>query len=499
MADSADVPDRDGPPGGARHPGAGRRSGDGTRSSGPVGSHTREAPARHAVVVGGSVAGLLTAQVLTDHADRVTVIERDRYPDGPEPRAGVPQSRHIHVLLEGGARALDELLPGVVAELCEHGAPRVGMPHDLVHWQAGRFYRRTAATVDLLTGSRPLLEWLIRRRVLANPRITVRSGTQAVGLLGDAVRVRGVRLRERGARAEPRSLAADLVVDASGRGSRAARWLDALGAEPVREEEIDTGLTYASRIYRAPEVPTWGRAAGCYFVPDSRMWRGAVALPVEDGRYLVTLSGLRGSEPPAAEDAFVDFAARLPHPVLYDWLREAHPDSPVHTFHSTANLRRRYDLSGRRPAGFLAVGDALCAVNPVYGQGMTVAALGALAVRDALADGGSTPTTARVQRALLRASRQAWDIAAGADKDVPGARGNASGTRAWQRPVSWYLARVVRRAPGDPIVGGAFRAACALTAPSSALFAPPVLRAVLFGPPKSAPAEPPPPSEPVSG
>lgn len=459
--------------------------------SGPTCSMDRRP--RHAVVIGGSIAALLTARTLSDHADRVTVIERDRFPAGPEPRAGVPQSRHIHVLLGGGQRALEELLPGIVTELQEHGAPRVGMPHDIAQWQNGRFYRRTASTSHLLTGTRPVLEWLVRRRVLADPRITVLEGTEAVGLLGDPARVRGVRVRERGTRTplDVRSLSADLVVDASGRASRAPDWLTGIGADPAHEETLDTGLAYATRLYRAPESTDGTDCPGYYFIPGRDQPRGAVALPIEDGRYLVTLSGLRGSEPSSDEAAFTEFAALLPHPVLHHWLLKAQPDSAVHAFRSTANVRRRYDLPGRRPAGFLAAGDALCAFNPVYGQGMAVAALGALALRDALADLRRTPTTRRVQRALLQAARQAWDIASGADRELPGATGNAARTRAADRPGAWYVARVVDRAPGDPVVGAAFRAACALTAPVSGLFAPRVARAVLFGRPLPTPPEPP--------
>ncbi|MFD5782193.1 NAD(P)/FAD-dependent oxidoreductase [Streptomyces sp. NPDC126933] len=469
-------------------------AGAGTDAADGNGPHrSPERRTRHAVVVGGSIAGLLAAQALAAHADRVTVVERDRFPDGPEPRAGVPQSRHTHVLLPGGQRALDSLLPGIVAELREHGAPRLGMPSDLVQWQARRFYRRTTATAHVLTGSRPMLEWLVRRRVLADARITAVEGSEVVGLLGDSARVRGVRLRERGAktRDDVRALTADLVVDASGRGSRAPRWLAAIGAEEPHEETLDTGLAYATRLYRAGEDPEGTDCLGYYFVAGRDQVHGGVVLPIEGGRHLVTLSGLRGSEPPSDDDAFTDFAARLPHPVLHEWLLRAQPESSVHAFRSTANVRRRYDRPGRRPAGFLATGDALCAVNPVYGQGMAVAALSALALRDALAGPRRTPTTRRVQQTLLKAARQAWDIAAGADRELPGARGDAARTRAVERPVAWYLARVLERAPGDPVVGDAFRSAYFLIAPVTALFAPRVMRAVLSGQVRPTPPEPP--------
>ncbi|MET9802250.1 FAD-dependent monooxygenase [Streptomyces sp. NPDC006368] len=455
--------------------------------------HGDNGRARHAVVIGGSVAGLLAARVLADHAQRVTVVERDRFPHEPEPRPGVPQGRHTHVLLEGGQRALEKLLPGAVDELRAQGAPVVGMPEDVVQWQGGTWFRRTAATSPLFTGTRPRLEQLIRRRVLADPRIGTLEGTEAVGLTGDAARVRGVLLRSRGAGRgkEPRELEADLVVDASGRGSRAPEWLAAIGAEPPHEETIETGLGYATRLYRNPMAGEGTDCLGYFVVPNPAQTYGGVIMPVEEGLHLVTLSGLRGDAPPADEAGFEEFASRLPHPVVREWLAKAEPVSGVHGFRGTANVRRRYDRPGRRPAGFLATGDALCAFNPIYGQGMAVAAIAAVALRDALADPRRTPTTRRVQRALLDASRQAWDISAGSDKGMPGAVGNAVRSSPADRPATWYLGRVQARYTGDPVVGEAFRSVLALVNPVSVLFAPRVARAVLLGPVPDTPAGPP--------
>ncbi|MEW2402380.1 FAD-dependent monooxygenase [Streptomyces sp. NPDC046862] len=443
--------------------------------------------------MGGSIAGLLAAHVLAEHADRVTIVERDRYPEGAGQRPGVPQSRHPHALLDAGQRALDVLLPGFTDELRAAGAPRLGMPSDMVQWQIGRWIRRTTASTHIFTGSRLQVEELVRRRVLANPAVTTLESTDVVGLLGDASRVRGVLVRERGddARKEERPLAADLVVDASGRGTKAPRWLVAIGAEAPHEETIDTGLAYASRVYRDTDGTLGAETRGLYIVPNPAQVYGVVVLPLEDGNHLATFSGLRGDEPPTNEDEYVAYAKRLPHPFVHRWMREAEPQSPVFGFRSTANVRRRYDLPGRRPAGFLATGDALCTFNPIYGQGMAVAAMTAVALRDALADERRTPTTHRVQSALLAASRQAWDISAGSDKNMPGAIGNALGSRAVDRPVAWYMRRLQERSPGDPVVGNAFRSALSLSEPMSALFAPEVARAVLFGPPAPTPAEPP--------
>lgn len=448
---------------------------------------------RHAVVIGSGMAGLLAAGVLAGHADRVTVVDRDRVPEEPVPRPGVPQGRHLHVLLEGGQVALEKLLPGVVEGLRAEGHPEVGMPADMVQWQTGRWFRRTAATTRLFTGTRPRLEDAVRRRVLADSRIRPVEGTEVVGLAGDAKRVRGVVLRERGtAGGGSRRLDADLVVDASGRGTHAADWLRSLGAEPPHEETIDTGLAYATRLYRDGSGGRLSDSLGYFVIPAPDQTHGGVILPVDgDGLHLVTLSGLRGDAPPTDPEGFESFAGTLPNAVLSEWLDAAEPQGAAHGFRGTANVRRRYDRPGRRPAGFLAVGDALCTFNPIYGQGMAVAALGAVALRDALADRRRVPTTLRAQRAVSGAAAQAWDISAGSDRNMPGAVGNVVRGRAAERPVAWYLSRVQQRAAGDAVVGRAFRSVLSLTAPVGVLFTPEILRAVLFEPVSQTPGRPP--------
>ncbi|MEU6114161.1 NAD-binding protein [Streptomyces sp. NPDC047117] len=472
---------------------------------------------RHAVVIGGGLAGLLSAHVLASHAEQVTLIERDRLPkqgreqerdeEQAEGRPGVPQGRHPHILLESGQQAMDSLLPGFTEQLEAAGSPRVGLPADMVQWQE-RWFARLPATQSIFTGTRAQLEQLVRERVFANPAIRVVDGADVVGLTGDAERVRGVKLRERdhGTR---RELAADLVVDASGRGSHADRWLTEIGAEPPQEGRLDTGLAYASRLYRDTrgELTRNGTGAGkdqesgrrtdalAYYVfPTPTHPNGGGILPVEGGRHLAILFGLRGDEPPTDEKEFTQYAAtRLPHPFIHDWLTNSEPLSPVHGFRKTANVRRRYDRPGRRPAGFLAVGDALCTFNPIYGQGMAVAAMTAVALRDALTDARRTPTTLRVQRALLDASRQAWEISAGADKTMPGAVGDEAMTRTplAQRPANWYLKRVQEHYATEPTVAAAFRSVLDLTSPFTALFAPKVARAVLLRPAPPAPVDPP--------
>ncbi|WP_227025087.1 FAD-dependent oxidoreductase [Streptomyces tsukubensis] len=447
---------------------------------------------RHAVVIGAGLAGMLAAWVLREHAGRVTVIERDRAPEGPKPRAGVPQGRHAHVLLPSGQRALDALLPGTVDRLLNDGARQVGMPEDMVQWQAGRWYLRTPASIHLLACTRPLIDWTVRERVRSDDRIHFTQSTEAAALLGDAGRVRGVRVRGRGAgdRAT-RDIEADLVIDASGRSSASPLWLNEIGARAPREESIDTGLAYASQVFRAPEGEP-DPAFHCFYVlPNAAQPLTAVLLRVEEGRWIASLSGPRGLEPPTDAEGFVDYASRYPHPHLRDWLSKAVAESPVVGGRHNANVRRYYEERGRLPAGFLAMGDALCAFNPIYGQGMSVAALGAVALRAALSDRDSVPTTARTQRALAAVARQAWEIAAGADKEIPGVEFYGTARGATADAAAWYLRRLQQRVPGNPTLGAAYRDVLALNAPLTTLFAPRNAADVLFTRVPATPEHPP--------
>ncbi|GAA2440021.1 FAD-dependent oxidoreductase [Streptomyces macrosporus] len=448
-------------------------------------------PTGHAVVLGGGLAGTLAAAALARHLERVTIVERDVLPDGPEPRRGVPQARHSHLLWSGGVRAIEALLPGTTEALLAAGARRTGLPSGLVLLTAYGWLRRWPEIQFMLACSRDLLDWAVRRQVLRQPGVTLRQGLRAVEPVGTAERIAGVRVRDEKS-GETFALEADLVVDASGRASRADRWLTGLGLPPVREEIVDSGLAYATRIFRAP--PTAGGDFPVVTIQadprDGRPGRGAVLLPIEGDRWLVTVSGTRGGEPPIDEEHFLDFARRLRSPLVAELVEGAEPLTPVHGSHSTANRRRYFERLRAWPEGFVVIGDAVAAYNPVYGQGMPVLAYGAVALDELLGRHGLRPGTARrVQRAVSRPVDGAWKTATGQDvlfPDVIGPRPSAV-----DRLLMRYVDRLLRAALSHRAAAEAFIETLTLSAPMTRLVGPKALLAAVRGPSAPPLSEPP--------
>ncbi|WP_159775118.1 FAD-dependent monooxygenase [Streptomyces sp. HM190] len=437
---------------------------------------------RRAVVVGAGLAGLLAAAALRDHAE-VTVVERDALPEGPEARKGVPQARHAHLLWSGGARAMEDLLPGVTEAWLAAGARRIPLPTGLVSLSAQGWVRRWPEMEFMIACSRDLLESVVRARLLAGPRVTVLERTEILGLSGDASRVTGVRVRM--ADGEERLLPADLVVDAAGRGSRGTAWLDALGVPPAPMEEVDSGLVYASRIFRAPEGTEEYPVVNIQpNAEDPVPAQSATLVPVEGGRWLVTLSGTRGGQPTAKAEEFAEFARNVRHPVVGELISRAEPLTDVVVTRSTINRRRFFEKVSRWPDGFVAIGDAVATYNPIYGHGMSVAAQGALGLREMVAEHGITaPGLARrIQRAVAVPVALAWELATGTDIRYPEAIGKQP--NAAQRLFGLYLQRLMRTAVGRPLVFRALLGVITLSASAAALVRPEVVLAVLRGPVK---------------
>ncbi|MBZ9638987.1 NAD(P)/FAD-dependent oxidoreductase, partial [Streptomyces sp. PSKA30] len=429
---------------------------------------------------------MLAACALAAFADRVVVVERDVLPEGPEPRKGLPQARHAHMLWSGGVRALEELLPGVVGVLRAAGARRAPVTTDMVVMGSPGWFRRWPESHHVILAGRDLLDATIRARVLADERIELVDGAEVVGLEGTAEAVTGVRIR--GHDGAERSLSAGLVVDATGRGSRASRWLTALGLPAAERREVDSGLVYASRLYLAPDQARDGFPV-VSVQPDRRdtgPGRAGFLLPIEHGRWIVTLNGTRGGEPSAANDDFVRFAREeLRHPLIGELLEQAEPLNDVSLTRTTLNRRYFYERMPAWPENFTVLGDALAAFNPLYGHGLAVGAQGALILRDVIRrqGWGAPGLSRRVQKAVARPAAAAWDLATGQDVFYPGATEN--GPTLKDRLLAAYVDRLMHTATGNGRIARRVTDVTSLERGAQVLLAPSVLLAAAVGPLKA--------------
>ncbi|GGW60293.1 hypothetical protein GCM10010503_41980 [Streptomyces lucensis JCM 4490] len=444
------------------------------------------APTR-AVVIGGSLAGMLAAAAVRDSVESVEIVEAHELPSGPEPRAGVPQAAHIHPLLSGGMDAIEALLPGTADRLLAAGANRVPMTTNMVYYSPEGWYRRWQnSTQYLIAASRDLIDSVLRSRIGEDPRIAFRSRTRVTGLLGGADRVTGVRLRTPdGTESE---LAARLVIDASGRSTRTPRWLTELGVDGPAESRIDSGLAYASRIYRAPVCT---RDWPVVNVPPDPRRPGAAGgiVPIEGNRWHVSLSGPPGMHPTRDPADFAAYARGLRHPVVADLLAHAEPLTDVTVTHTTVNQRHHYERLRVWPEGLIALGDSVAAFNPVYGHGMSVAAQGALALRRLTADSGLSQGLARrAQRAIARPVDVAWSLAVGQDIRYPATQGHRPTVA--DRLLHRYVGRLSHTATGNFRVATALTDVLTLKAPPAGLVRPDVLLAAVIGPLRPRPSGP---------
>lgn len=397
---------------------------------------------QHAIVMGSSMTGLLVARILSDHFERVTLIERDRLPENVEQRKGVPQGQHLHVLLVKGEQILSQLFPGLVSDLIRDGAISFDFCHDLHWFQEGGYKTRFKSDLVATAMSRPLLEYHVRRRVLDLKNVICLDQCSVTSLLAstDNRCITGVRLRRHDeGTATPQGpipaegvpeelLMADLVVDATGRGSRSPRWLESLGYPRPAESTVTVNLGYASRIYQQDQrlLPDVLGVMTTPAPPDGR--RGGLLIPLEGSRWIVTFGGWLGDHPPADEAGFLEFARSLPTPDIYQVISQAEPLSEIVLYKLPSNLRRHYEGLKQFPEGYLVMGDAICSFNPVYGQGMTVSALEAELLQRWLQKTGQRRDLRGLAHDFFKQAAKnienPWTLAVGEDFRFPGVKGS---------------------------------------------------------------------------
>ncbi|MFF1378963.1 FAD-dependent oxidoreductase [Streptomyces sp. NPDC058308] len=404
---------------------------------------------QRAVVIGGSIAGLLTGQALSAAFDEVVVIERDTLDTTSSGvRRGVPQAKHPHTLLRRGEQILDTLCPGITDDLIRHGA--VVMPMDRVWWWQQKGYR--AAVTDaapIISCSRPLLEFLLREHVGSNGVVELRTG-ETVGLVGGDGAVGGVRVRDPSGGSTV--INADLVVDCSGRRSRADHWLTGLGYPVPDVQLVQSDVRYTTRVFhRSTSVRTDG-AAGYFVISDPQAKRRfGTAMPIEGDRWIITLAGLHGEGAPTDPAGYLSWARTLPTAKIASIIEDERPIGAAVRFRLPGSEWRLFHRLAAHPRGFVCVGDSVCSLNALYGQGMTSAAVQVVALQQALArsDVMGPEFTRTFYRLSARAVSPAWTTATGADFVYPETRGH----RPWPtKMINRYVTQCVVAGQHDPSI-----------------------------------------------
>lgn len=422
----------------------------------------------HAVVCGGSIAGLLAARVLSEHYASVTVVERDPLSARAQHRRGVPHDRHFHGLLPHGQQLIEGLFPGLTRELIADGALAGDILAHIRWYVRGRMLRQADTGLTMLSASRPLIETAVRNRVRTLPNVRLRDGHQVTGLCTtpDRRRVTGVRVAGLAGQGD-QSLPAYLVIDASGRSAPTRRWLRELGYPDPPADCVNIGLRYVSRTFTAPSA-AFGTDIMVAIAPVRRGGRSGVMQRVEGNRVLVTLAGIHGDRPPLDADGFADYASTLAAPDIHHLIQCATAITRSAQFHCPTYERRRYELLPDYPAGLLPIGDAVCSFNPVYSEGISAAARTAVALGDQL-KGCDQPVAAEYFRNVSAILDGPWDLAVSADLATADKTPRAHPTS----PLTAdYRARLENAAADDAYLSTAYVRVAALVDPPLALLSP---------------------------
>lgn len=363
------------------------------------------------VVVGASIAGPTAARVLANWFDTVIVTDRDRLPDGAVARRGVPQARAPHVLWEAGRATLEDLFPGYTEEIIASGGLMIDSLRDMNVFSEWNFVAPGPTRQPMVCASRPLFEQVIRRRVLGDAGIDVRERTHVTDYLYEADAVTGVSVRPADGRTGE-EIDAELVIDATGRTSRTPAWLERNGYRTPSTDEVLIDVAYSVVVI---DRPTDDRRAYVR-LPEQPLGRGCFVFPIEGNRWIVALAGVHGGHPPTNPGELIEFAGSLPFSetrrLLEDnsWVSE-----DVYHYPFPSNRRNRYEDLDRFPDGLVVVGDAIASFNPVYGQGMSVAALQALVLHHTLASEEREGIADRFFERATDVVDPAWMLAVGAD------------------------------------------------------------------------------------
>jgi 2-polyprenyl-6-methoxyphenol hydroxylase-like FAD-dependent oxidoreductase len=429
-----------------------------------------------AIVMGGSLGGLMTARVLSNHFKNVQIIEKDVVNRQPESRKGQPQTRHLHGLLPVGFQIMQQYFPDLKQALSDSGAIVNDFAQNMVWNTYGGYRKPVFMDMDAVTMSRPLLEHLIRERVLALPNVKLWDNTAVKNLktTDDKQRITGIVVSKKD---EIKTLNADLVIDVTGRNSNSSHWLKELGYEAPTVSEVKVNVGYATRLYKRDPNHPLSKSWMLHTPKAPEQQRFGGMFPIEGDRWVITTGGWHGDAAPMDEAGFEDYVKALPMPEFYDIISKSEPLSDVMPYKFISSLRRHYENLKRFPQGYLVLGDAVSSFNPTYGQGMSSASMQAVELDKILSNNISDSDLAKTFfKAAAKVVEIPWSLAVGEDFRYPQTEGPKPPAIAF---INKYVGRVHRASLKDEVVCKAFLKVMSLLEPPTSLFHPRILWRVM--------------------
>lgn len=426
-----------------------------------------------AIVIGGGMAGKLTARVLSDFYNEVLIIEKDSEPLGPYPRKGVPQGEHLHALLFAGADGLEELFPGITEDFHSTGAVKINSTQDLTWFHHGVWKLRFDGGYTTTLQTRPNLEWHIAQYIKKIPNVTTLHNRAVKNFLFDDKKnqILGVELNS------STLIHADLVVDASGTSSFTSTWLEKRGSH-VPGESVKIGLTYFSKLFQLPEKKRDWKIKLLYATPPQEKIGGTISL-VEGNRYVVTISSYHHAADEKEvlwnDSGFLALSKRLPKQDIYEEIKDAVPVSNTSIYRIPQITWRRFDKVADLPKSLLLIGDTICRIDPVFGQGMSIAVLEALALKKIL-EGNRQSFEKLFQRQAAKIIAPIWGMVVTEDFRYPETVGKKPLGLSIQQ---WYAKKIFVLSSENQMVYDSLVQVMNLVSPMTGLMKPRIIGSVV--------------------
>ncbi|HJT10146.1 MAG TPA: 2-polyprenyl-6-methoxyphenol hydroxylase-like oxidoreductase [Candidatus Nitrosotalea sp.] len=433
----------------------------------------------HAIVIGGSISGMISAQILSKYFKKVTIIEKDDNLDSQTLRKSVPHAIHPHILLAKGIDILSSIFPDFIHDIAISGAVRADISKDSEHFVGHDWQPRFKSSLVCYFCSRRLLESIIKKQISKNDKINFICGIIVMGLVSKNEKITGVKIKKSDQSYENGILHGDLIIDASGKNSKTIEWLSSLGYEKPEEIHVDSMIGYASRYYKIPQLADRETKLTIIFNKPPHFPKMGGIISIEDDKWLVGLYSIGKDLPSTNEMDFLEFSKNLAHSKVYDMIKNAEPLSQIYGYRMKGGRRIMYENLSSWPTNFLVIGDAVCTFNPFYGQGMTVAALGGLVLDNCLKKYLSKTNFGNTfQKKLSKINSRPWLLATGEDFRWPTTIGDRPNILV--KLIQRYADKVLEITPHSKRATKSFQSMMHMRQTPLSLFHPTILSCVLW-------------------